>query len=528
MSSKIGKDVSLGGSKPPKSTSSSHISSSSVTGEIEKLIKTEDNNVIKSDANSSSIGNLSTKETPPAGDDKGAKIVAALGGGVDRDNLPGYIYKDPAPLKWRIFEAVAKTNGQRAFARYWSTLRNFLRGWIPRSDLDEDLVASLGAENVHLHNELVLCLINNAHCRYIPAELMGQVPPSFRSAVVQGTSATEAPPPSSPSRPSPGANASLPFQGKRKEGFLAPKVEVTCRDAPPTAREAKARGKSGEGAFAVAAAPEGGNSLREGSNLGGLSPSRPPSLANRDGSRNNLKPGGGVDENTEEEANEFSEERLAYEIENHFGAGSDVWRPWSRGLEDEKEILRRKRPGSPWPADSGARSAKVPKKHKGALASVEAGAESSRAGASENPSNGENLSTAAAAEPANQAAPIYRSQRVPGARTLAPFLQAVTASQEMKVSHEVCRVMTASVKEYTRRVLEACATVARDGRESRASPSCAVKADGAAASDASNVLTPAHLRAALETTPRLAGPLSSSRTQWRRVAMVAGSQGIAF
>ena len=113
MSSKIGKDVSLGGSKPPKSTSSSHISSSSVTGEIEKLIKTEDNNVIKSDANSSSIGNLSTKETPPAGDDKGAKIVAALGGGVDRDNLPGYIYKDPAPLKWRIFEAVAKTNGQR-------------------------------------------------------------------------------------------------------------------------------------------------------------------------------------------------------------------------------------------------------------------------------------------------------------------------------------------------------------------------------------------------------------------------------
>ena len=60
--------------------------------------------------------------------------------------------------------------------------------------------------------------------------------------------------------------------------------------------------------------------------------------------------------------------------------------------------------------------------------------------------NGENLSTAAAAELAKQAAPIYRSQRVPGARTLAPFLQAVTASQEMKVSHEVCRVMTASVK----------------------------------------------------------------------------------
>ena len=246
---------------------------------------------------------------------------------------------------------------------------------------------------------------------------MDQVPPSCRSAVVQGTRATEAPPPSSPSKPSPGANASLPFQGKRKEGFLATKMEVTCRDAPPTAREAKARGKAGGGgAFSVAAAPEGGNSLREGSSLGRLSPSRPPALANRDrdGSCNSrslasssaaktqveakpkpaagggwdgreLKSGGGMNGNTEEEANEFSEERLLDEIESHFGAGSDVWRPWSHGLEGDQEILRRKRPGSPWPADSGARSAKAPKHHKGALASAGAGADSSRAGASKNP-----------------------------------------------------------------------------------------------------------------------------------------------
>lgn len=40
----------------------------------------------------------------------------------------------------------------------------------------------------------------------------------------------------------------------------------------------------------------------------------------------------------------------------------------------------------------------------------------------------------------------YQSQRVPGARALAPFLQAVTAFQQMRVSHEVCRVMTAGVK----------------------------------------------------------------------------------
>ena len=53
---------------------------------------------------------------------------------------------------------------------------------------------------------------------------------------------------------------------------------------------------------------------------------------------------------------------------------------------------------------------------------------------------------AAAAAGGAQLAPCYRPQRVPGARALAPFLQALTASQQMKVSHEVCRVMTASVK----------------------------------------------------------------------------------
>lgn len=52
----------------------------------------------------------------------------------------------------------------------------------------------------------------------------------------------------------------------------------------------------------------------------------------------------------------------------------------------------------------------------------------------------------AASEAAEKMVPIYRSQRVPGARALAPFLQALTASQQMKVSHEVCRAMTAGVK----------------------------------------------------------------------------------
>lgn len=47
--------------------------------------------------------------------DLGAKMAAeafALGGsssGVSDEQ----VYRDPAPLKWRIFEVVAKTNGQR-------------------------------------------------------------------------------------------------------------------------------------------------------------------------------------------------------------------------------------------------------------------------------------------------------------------------------------------------------------------------------------------------------------------------------
>ncbi|CAM9994681.1 unnamed protein product [Ectocarpus sp. 12 AP-2014] len=155
----------------------------------------------------------------------------------------------------------------------------------------------------------------------------------------------------------------------------------------------------------------------------------------------------------------------------------------------------------------------------------------------------------------------------------------------MKVSHEVCRVMTAGVKEYLRRIIEACLVNARDGRRggkvavtavvrgmppavnpSKASngavapPASGVKTQVAAASPGTTtptaastlmsppaptpapapapaargvggeasgggVLTPGHLQTALETTPRLVGPPSSTRAQWRRVATYAAAGG---
>ena len=99
-------------------------------------------------------------------------------------------------------------------------------GWLPRCELDASVIETLGKDNVHLHNELMLCLLNNAQCRHLPAELISQVPASCRDLVTH-TELSETPlSPPSPSLaspdPVPSSNAaSLPFlQGKRKEGLL--------------------------------------------------------------------------------------------------------------------------------------------------------------------------------------------------------------------------------------------------------------------------------------------------------------------
>lgn len=83
---------------------------------------------------------------------------------------------------------------------YWTALREFMSGTLPRSELDDAVLNSLGAANVHLHNELILCLLSNARCRHLPANLFSQVPLSCRGKVVHADIDKPPPPPPPPSR----------------------------------------------------------------------------------------------------------------------------------------------------------------------------------------------------------------------------------------------------------------------------------------------------------------------------------------
>lgn len=104
-----------------------------------------------------------------------------------------------------------------------------MHGWLGRGELDDVLNSCLGADNVHLHNELILCLLHNARCRYLPAELVSQVPASSRGKVVHAAvkphssrAALPPPPPSASKAALSGTSAaSSPFQGKRTEGLLS-------------------------------------------------------------------------------------------------------------------------------------------------------------------------------------------------------------------------------------------------------------------------------------------------------------------
>lgn len=56
----------------------------------------------------STTGNSSNRVDLGRGIGEATAVAASAHGDTDE-----YVYRDPAPLKWRIFEAVAKTNGQR-------------------------------------------------------------------------------------------------------------------------------------------------------------------------------------------------------------------------------------------------------------------------------------------------------------------------------------------------------------------------------------------------------------------------------
>ncbi|CAN0203342.1 unnamed protein product [Ectocarpus sp. 6 AP-2014] len=603
----------------------------------DRLVKVEQPTVPRSSSSGSSADHgVSMAEAVAA--ELAAAETGGTGGGPNAVT-DEHLYQDPASLKWKIFEAVAKANGQRAFETYWSALRDFMHGWLPRGGLDEALDASLGADNLHLHNELILCLLNNARCRYLPADLVSQVPASFRGKVVHATAA--APPaaaaaaaaaagkPSSPAIPrrhsglsngsgggggngaTAAAAASLPFQGKRAEGLLLNAegcaVDGSGLSAAPVKNEFGSGAKPATQAPGVAkletTAARSGLTSAVAPSVGDDAVSSPGGERRRDDDRIPRGERGGVDCLVEAELLSRDAQLLEDEIEASFGTGSDLWHPWSSREEWGSGRLERsssrgvKRP-APLSQETNStgcyaneRDTKSLKTEGGVAAAGGGGSAANgalhcpepRSMTREMKGAAPALEQAPARAAAEQLSPSHRSQRVPGARALAPFLQAVTASQKMKVSHEVCRVMTAGVKEYLRRIIEACLVNARDGRRrgkvevkagvrgippaanpSKASngavapPPGGVKKQVGAASPGTTtptaastlmsppapapapapaargvggggsgggVLTPRHLQSALETTPRLVGPPSSTRAQWRRVATYAAAGG---
>ncbi|CAB1111083.1 unnamed protein product [Ectocarpus sp. CCAP 1310/34] len=539
-----------------------------------------------------------------------AELAAAETGGTGGGQnavTDEHLYQDPGSLKWKIFEAVAKANGQRAFETYWSALRDFMHGWLSRGGLDEALDASLGADNLHLHNELILCLLNNARCRYLPADLVSQVPASFRGKVVHTTAAVPPaastataekpppPPPAIPRRPVPVLNggssgssppcgnsglsnaaaaASLPFQGKRAEGLLlnaegyavdggslsaAPlkteygSVEKPATQAPGVAKLEATAARSG---LTAAVTPSAGDDAV----------SSPEGERRRDDDRIPRGERGGVDCLVEAELLSRDAQLLEDEIEASFGTGSDLWHPWSSREEwgsgrlerSSSRGVKRPAPLSQETDSTGCyaneRDAKYLKTESEVAAAAAGGGGSAANGALHCAGAAPALEQAPARAAAEQLSPSHRSQRVPGARALAPFLQAVTASQKMKVSHEVCRVMTAGVKDG----MPPAVNPSKASNGAVAPPTGGVKKQVAAASPVTTtptaastlmsspspapapapaarevvgeasrggVLTPGHLQLALETTPRLVGPPSSTRAQWRRVATYAAAGG---
>lgn len=267
-----------------------------------------------------------------------------------------------------------------------------MSGWLPREDLDEALLASLGAENVHLHNDLILCLLNNARCRYLPVELMPHVPASCRGEVVRRRAGdVEALPSASPTSPSSNGGASLPFQGKRKDGILPMKFEGGPVAAAGAAAAGVRRGPIGiDDNHGSAGRPNALVKLEAAGGAGGASrkglapPPPPPPPGSAAKGVGGLGSGGGgrggparhgkelliaaapgttrrsveASGRSSEQSDEVSDEQLMDEIEAQFGAGSDIWRPWSLDAveeEGEQQESGRKRPGSWAGSEAGGR-----------------------------------------------------------------------------------------------------------------------------------------------------------------------------
>ncbi|CAM9192756.1 unnamed protein product [Choristocarpus tenellus] len=345
---------------------------------------------------------------------------------------PENTYMDPFPFKWKIFEAVSKRSGLRAFASYWDRLSGFIQGELTRDCLDEVIVSCLGEENVPLHNELILCLINNAHCSVVSAELENHVPAqNSRQALA-------------------------PFSIGRKA--QAKSAHLPSCNTTPAMMSGGCLEQKGAGV------EEGTDSVCD----------RAPQEIPRER----------VDTRVKNDRVPATDDGviLLVEMEQQFGHCSDVWSQWAddwRELDSNEqqyvakdEILEcvdaRSRPKSlevdsmRWSKRLGSPSQNLITKRMKLGADATGTHSPDKDRISESLDSNAKLQRLYSRTPVEEVGPGYLPQRIPGSRMLAPLLQATTANKQMRVTHEVCRVMTASIKEYARRVLEACVRCAKD------------------------------------------------------------------
>lgn len=125
-----------------------------------------------------------------------------------------------------------------------------MSGRLPRSELDDAVLDSLGAENVRLHNELILCLLSNAQCTHVPTSLFSLVPASCRGRVAHTDAVELATSPDKSTRGSSPKNASS--SSGRGIGGTTGASAVSANGAPAPGSLKRSRAESGRGAMATA------------------------------------------------------------------------------------------------------------------------------------------------------------------------------------------------------------------------------------------------------------------------------------
>ena len=118
MASRSRKKLSSDASRPRPITAPGSKKRLVKLGDAQAAIKSEKNNKNGKNAAAAAIAAAAAAAaaaaSASAAADHGARIAEAVEADIGNDEvIDGHVYKDPAPLKWGIFEAVAKTNGQR-------------------------------------------------------------------------------------------------------------------------------------------------------------------------------------------------------------------------------------------------------------------------------------------------------------------------------------------------------------------------------------------------------------------------------